>query len=749
MQAFIYEKLLRQSKHERRIADQLMLVKNEKQVIHENRIYRDEQYSKMRCKEYQDAIDREYLLFEKAREEFKISTKLQMDRHQEILESKKIKRLEKSTSFCRFIVDELLLLVFKVIDYKKIDENKNVPSKKMREWKILFANNISLFEPQVIPLLNDFIPKADEEEPVEDNIIPQNSNLTEGIKLLDHQEFLEYIECTGFWPVINAPLKNDVLVNVIEDISRLTLVTPKNLNIPELPRVSLTICMLGKKFSGKNTITQKLAAQYGLDIIRVDDLIKDAINEADITVKKVKENSESRKEVSKLSKQQIGAKIRLQLMEGHSPDDALVIDLIALTLNQLSESGGGWILVNFPNTREQAVLLEKELTGYEDAKPIKKGDIKRHKDSGKGSQRNKTLIAATDTTNEIPITPPTSGIDLVFLIDIPNEVALSRAAGQMVDPISNEKYHIESDPPPKDVPGMYDRIAPADDDSGNNSQLQYLLAAFEEEEEALKEWYSKFKNLRIIDGQLDPVSEFDIIQSALRDAVEHKKEELEKKDFAALKTEDPNIVNLDIDKKDNSKPDSRIASAKNQKTAAQEMSIDLAADLERKVAIMVSEHVKREKNHPSKQLAQIFIEQWSTIESSYTDILKFCFRSLRREHQNSMTYFYNTKSNFSKFLSRPDKEQNLVDLFQAEYNAIDEDLRSDPDVKAELHQRSEDLRDKLWEVSDKRREEVEAERMAIIEDRWVEDYSVILANIYITMMQAELDRFQSTRQLLT
>lgn len=129
--------------------------------------------------------------------------------------------------------------------------------------------------------------------------------------------------------------------------------------------------------------------------------------------------------------------------------------------------------------------------------------------------------------------------------------------------------------------------------------------------------------------------------------------------------------------------------------------------------------------------------------------MKFTFRSVRREQHNALLYFYNTKETFSKYLSRPDKEQNLVDTFQSEYNFIDEDLRSDPDVKAELHQRVEDLREKLWELSDKRREDTESERLAIIEDKWVEDYSMILANIYITMMQVELDRYQNTRQLLT
>lgn len=140
--------------------------------------------------------------------------------------------------------------------------------------------------------------------------------------------------------------------------------------------------------------------------------------------------------------------------------------------------------------------------------------------------------------------------------------------------------------------------------------------------------------------------------------------------------------------------------------------------------------------------------EWSTIESAYTSILKFAFRSLRREENNSIEYFHNTQINFQAFLARPDKEQVLVDLFQSEFNILEDDLRSDPDVKAELHQRCEDLRERLWELSDRRREETEAERLSIIEDRWVEDYSHVLVNIYITMLQAEVDRHQSTRQLL-
>ena len=48
-------------------------------------------------------------------------------------------------------------------------------------------------------------------------------------------------------------------------------------------------------------------------------------------------------------------------------------------------------------------------------------------------------------------------------------------------------------------------------------------------------------------------------------------------------------------------------------------------------------------------------------------------------------------------------------------------------------------------MSDIRREEAETERFNVIEDKWVEDHSAILTNIYISMMQAEIDRYIGTR----
>lgn len=50
---------MKQSQHERRIAAQLMHVRHEKEVLRQNRIFREKQYEERRQKEFQEALDRE------------------------------------------------------------------------------------------------------------------------------------------------------------------------------------------------------------------------------------------------------------------------------------------------------------------------------------------------------------------------------------------------------------------------------------------------------------------------------------------------------------------------------------------------------------------------------------------------------------------------------------------------------------------------------------------------------------------
>ena len=47
----------------------------------------------------------------------------------------------------------------------------------------------------------------------------------------------------------------------------------------------------------------------------------------------------------------------------------------------------------------------------------------------------------------------------------------------------------------------------------------------------------------------------------------------------------------------------------------------------------------------------------------------------------------------------------------------------------------QDLRERLWDICDTRKEQIEEERNNLIAEGWIEDHLGILANHYLTLMQ--------------
>ena len=83
-----------------------------------------------------------------------------------------------------------------------------------------------------------------------------------------------------------------------------------------------------------------------------------------------------------------------------------------------------------------------------------------------------------------------------------------------------------------------------------------------------------------------------------------------------------------------------------------------------------------------------------------------------------------------------------------DFNAISDDIRDDEETRAEMHERVDDLRERLWTICDERKEQAEKERVTVMNEGWLEDRLGILSNDYITVLQCELDRFQDTLRLL-
>jgi hypothetical protein len=93
-------------------------------------------------------------------------------------------------------------------------------------------------------------------------------------------------------------------------------------------------------------------------------------------------------------------------------------------------------------------------SSYEEPKPIKLGNLKRANTQVKpgidaGVGRKKSLIAplAENKADDSPLRPD-SLLDNVYMLNIDNSLAVKRATGRRVDPVTGKLYHLEFNPPP-------------------------------------------------------------------------------------------------------------------------------------------------------------------------------------------------------------------------------------------------------------------------------------------------------------
>lgn len=196
LEEMMESKLLRQSKQERRIAEQLMQIRHEKEVMHENRVYREEQYAAYRQKEYEEALDREHQLYLNAQQEYRQQVGMQMEQHFEIIAQKKALKHQKNVQFVAQITEKLVELAFKVVDYKAFNDKQDVPLRKLREWKTLLRHNMPIEEAMQFTLEKDFIAKSSD-EPIVDEVKKEEIPLT--VKVLDNDAFEEYLNYDGPW----------------------------------------------------------------------------------------------------------------------------------------------------------------------------------------------------------------------------------------------------------------------------------------------------------------------------------------------------------------------------------------------------------------------------------------------------------------------------------------------------------------------------------------------------------------------
>ncbi|XP_032941225.1 sperm flagellar protein 2 isoform X5 [Catharus ustulatus] len=755
---------MKQSQHERRIATQLMHVRHEKEVLRQNRIFREKQYEERRQKDFQEALDREAALAKQETIDNEEQITREREHHKKIAAERAQTRYKKHYSMCWEMIGQIIDLSTKVGEYRQLTNNR-VPLKLLLDWKELFLNGKPIYEQASIQPLPD--------APSPEQLVELNK-----LSLLDAKDYHEYKSMTGEWSPTEEnsenkpPLNNNILGHVLRRLMEM-FYPPKPKSSPEFPSFPVKGCILGKIFSGKTTCAKFIEKVCNIQVLSVGTLVQEAIeaflkNEMKSEHSMISQEAESPGEqdeaqenlpnsppnlpevlltetttepmldncpiekgpseeefeldnsqdgLSKLSvRAQLGAASQECLKNGKGVPDELLIDILLEAITQIPPEKG-WIVDGFPVTINQAKLFQKSYTGI---------DVE-----AKDPISEKLSLAIDPRAPDKP--PPTSpAFDVSILLDISDSLVLKRAADVKIDQRKASQAE-QSSNQNSDAEIIEEKIDLA------REQVLHRISGFLKTWPKLEKWFSVHQNTLVkvnaeteeslVCETVKDILIEEIVKNQNRRSAEEKVPEEEK----VLPVTDEEEVLAVTDEEE------KVLSAADEPTPSLETPLPIEPGSDE--WIYVDEPLPQE-------IIDFLVPYWEMVENTYMNTIKTVLRCLRDEQYSIIHYTADIRKNFQDYLKRPHHMQEFVSQWQTDFNSIADDLQDDEETKAELHQRVTDLRDLLWDICDSRREEAEQERTGIMNEEWLPDRRGIAMNHFFTLMQVELDRFQDTKRLL-
>lgn len=109
------------------------------------------------------------------------------------------------------------------------------------------------------------------------------------------------------------------------------------------------------------------------------------------------------------------------------------------------------VLLDFPQTYEQASLLETAITGFLTKDQREKTELE-------NSLHSAEIIVKPTPIPVVPREKLKPGIDLIFHVDITKNESLRRALGRRFDSMTKQHFHLEDNPPPIDNAPLIERL---------------------------------------------------------------------------------------------------------------------------------------------------------------------------------------------------------------------------------------------------------------------------------------------------
>uniref|UniRef100_A0A6Q2XHT1 Calponin-homology (CH) domain-containing protein n=1 Tax=Esox lucius TaxID=8010 RepID=A0A6Q2XHT1_ESOLU len=707
----LVERLTRQSQQEKRLAVQLMQLRQQKEVILQNRLLRDKQHQERRQRDFQEALDRESALARQASLDHAEEIRKQMELHEVIAAGRVMARYRKHFDNCQGILEQIVDLVMKVGEYRLLTGNL-IPMKMMREWKELFFRGKPLYDRGCLEEL-----PAD---PTPEQVIEADKQ-----EILNDQDYGDYTSMTGewAWPEGEGPKPPPSVSNFLEHaVLRLHIMVnpPKPATPPPVfPRYTLKACVLGKPFSGKSTclarIAQGMSSSIGCIFTLYNTLSHFVI--------------QYHSGLCTFTQFLFSRCCNMNTLSTMNCPFVLTFALTSTVSPRAVPADSGWILDGFPVTLNQAKLLEKALGGSDAGK---EGDWR-------DNRRGDLSLDSTAPKETPPPCPPV--LDLALLLDVTDTQVLSRAAKQACKCHSPEQSDVTTR-----------------DQSLEERQIQHRITGFQDTWPKLEKWFSEKQSILV---RLNAETSEDVLVEKVESVLYRAMSQAEKgtgklspSHFAVSTV--PHPVNI----KPREYCDHSHLKKKRGMTyfpllPGGDGKLFMSSSLEN---IPVGNTVPTEHSTATpgsaqwvymdeplpKEIPEDLVPYWESACRSYVTDVKAVMQNLRTERILIIHHL----EKFRRYLQRPDLKQEFVSQFQQDYNSILEELREDDVTKAEMHQRFDDLRERLWDICDKRREEAEEERVAVMGDGWLEDHTALLINHFATLMQAEVDRCQDTLGLL-
>ena len=150
----------------------------------------------------------------------------------------------------------------------------------------------------------------------------------------------------------------------------------------------------------------------------------------------------------------------------------------------------------------------------------------------------------------------------------------------------------------------------------------------------------------------------------------------------------------------------------------------------------------------SDEITVVLAEMWKTAISSYRIDCEKSLRGIRLKRDQLSRFLFRIRVDLSAMLQQPDAKRDFVTVFCQNFNQAITESTVDDETKAELHQRCDDLRDRLWKICEMKRDSAEKRRGDIASSGWLEERVSIVLNHLIRLMQSEIDRFHAGVSLL-